>query len=473
MESQASKSRVSELLEKFTRNEFGGNFKNGGGGGHHKETPPNNNMREAVNGKFSNYTKNLNQNANNYANGGVGGQVANGGGGPAAKLGNGGSSVGDILATLNNLNGSASNNNHIKAQNSYDRYPKRGGGLQVFPMNGLNEQMNNSTNRNSSFAENQRLKAHADRLREQEVSRSEQDRLEEILQMCAEYERQNSSSSNMTASPIVQNRIKTNGSLPRDKKSPFGSEMNSPMYNDCKNGQVFFPSDSTPAVVENKMPKMGQSTGYENVALVASMRRAEISSRYENVSDIVGDTHEYPLTPKKYVPQSPRTKIRTNCQASPKPAQKSVEQERKTEYDLLMKSFEDRQAVEQQEQQKYSEAERRILTNLRLNGSSSSSSNGNGVAGEKADGKSLTALKKSRNEVLRRVRELKTQIADLQRQEDEVLREVSITLQRFIICRQYFTATYFLLSLSIYNMDIILNHVKVSMWTAADVYRAH
>lgn len=421
VESQQSKSRVSELLEKFTRNEFGGNFKNGGGG--HKETPPNSNMRESVNGKFSTYTKNLNQNANNYANGG--GQVANGnGGGPAAKLGNGGSSVGDILATLNNLNGGATNNNQIKAQNSYDRYPKRGGGLQVFPMNGLNEQMNNSTNRNSSSAENQRQKAHADRLREQEVSRSEQDRLEEILQMCAEYERQNSSSSNMTASPIVQNRIKTNGSLPRDKKSPFGSEMNSPMYNDCKNGQVFFPSDNpSVVVVAEKMPKMGQSTGYENVALVASMRRAEISSRYENVSDIVGDTHEYPLTPKKYVPQSPRTKIRTNCQASPKPAPKSVEQERKNEYDLLMKSFEDRQAVEE-EQQKYSEAERRILTNLRLNGSSSSN-NGAASGAEKADGKSLTALKKSRNEVLRRVRELKTQIADLQRQEDEVLREVS------------------------------------------------
>lgn len=72
------------------------------------------------------------------------------------------------------------------------------------------------------------------------------------------------------------------------------------------------------------------------------------------------------------------------------------------------------------EEQKYSEAEKRIIANLRLN--SSSASNG---SGEKADGKSLATLKKSRNEVLRRVRELKTHIADLQRQEDEVLREVS------------------------------------------------
>lgn len=417
MESQASKSRVSELLEKFTRNEFGANMKNG-----QKETA-------AVNGKYSSYTKNLNQNANNYANGQVSaasnGSVKLNNNQTAASNGNGSAGAnGDILATLPNM--------HIsnKSNNSYDRYPKRGGGLQVFPMNGLNEQMNNNSGEptmNNGYAnslEVQRQRAHVERLREQEVSRAEQDRLEEIIQLCAEYERQNSSSSNMTASPIVQNRIKTNGSLPRDKKSPFGSEINSPLYNDCKNGQVFFPSD----VSVEKTPKKG-STGYENVHLVTSMRRIEVSSRYENISDVVGDTHEYPLTPqKKYVPQSPRTKIRTNCQASPKPVQKSVEQERKNEYDLLMKSFEDRQ-VQEEQQQKYSEAEKRIIANVRLNGSMKS----NGC-GEKADGKSLATLKRSRNEVLRRVRELKTEIADLQRQEDEVLREVSVVFLQWSQC---------------------------------------
>lgn len=433
VESQASKSRVSELLEKFTRNEFGANMKIG-----QKET-----AAAAVNGKFSSYTKNLNQNANNYANGQVSSAASNG----SVKLNNnhtaasnGNASAagtnGDILTTLNNLpnmhSSSNNNNGHSKANNSYDRYPKRGGGLQVFPMNGLNEQMNNNNNSgeptiNNGYAnslEAQRQRAHVERLREQEVSLAEQVRLEEIIQLCAEYERQNSSSSNMTASPIVQNRIKTNGSLPRDKKSPFGSEINSPLYNDCKNGQVFFPSD----VSAEKTPKKC-STGYENVHLVTSMRRMEVSSRYENISDVVGDTHEYPLTPhKKYVPQSPRTKIRTNCQASPKPVQKSVEQERKNEYDLLMKSFEDRQVQEEQQQQKYSEAEKRIIANVRLNGSVKS----NGC-GEKADGKSLATLKRSRNEVLRRVRELKTEIADVQRQEDEVLREVSVRFLQWLV----------------------------------------
>lgn len=429
VESQASKSRVSELLEKFTRNEFGGSIKSGGGG--QKESP-------AMNGKFSNYNKNLNQNANNnYANGQVSALVAN----LSVKLNNSSSSNGGAVVVANGGDILSNNNspNMHKVQNSYDRYPKRGGGLQVFPMNGLNEQMNNNQNNNgttgldangyASPLEIQRQRAHVERLREQEVSRAEQDRLEEILQLCAEYERQNSSSSNMTASPIVQNRIKTNGSLPRDKKSPFGSEMNSPMYNDNKNAQIFFPSDVVNSQQEGKTAKKSSSTGYENVHLVTSMRRMEVSSRYENISDVVGDTHEYPLTPpKKYVPQSPRTKIRTNCQASPKPVQKSVEHERKNEYDLLMKSFEERQV--QEDQKKYSEAEKRIMANLRLNGSSGqiSSSNGCGGSGEKADGKSLATLKKSRNEVLTRVRELKAQIADLQRQEEEVLREVSFDI---------------------------------------------
>lgn len=426
---------MSELLEKFTRNEFGSSsFKsNNGGGGQREDTSRNSpamGRKEALSGKFTNYAKNLNQTANNnlnnnnnnnnnYANG----QVTNGSAG--AKLSNnnhhhnhhntGNSHSGDLLNHQPNMHG---NNGNSKVQNSYDRYPKQGGGLQLFPMNGLNEQMNNS---GESPVEIQRHRAHVERLREQEASRAEQDRLEEILQLCAEYERQNSSLSNITASPIVQNRIKTNGSLPRDKKSPFGSEISSPMFNECKNSQVFFPSENAPVEVL-RAPRMGSgsSTGYENVALVASMRRMEVSTRpYENVSDVVGDTHEYPLSPhKKYVPQSPRTKIRTNCQASPKPVQKTVEQERKNEYDLLMKSFEDRQVFE--DQQKYSEAEKRIIANVRLNGNSPSKE-----GAQKADGRSVATLKKSRNEVLRRVRELKTEIADLQRQEDEVLREVS------------------------------------------------
>ncbi|XP_063585475.1 pleckstrin homology-like domain family B member 1 [Penaeus indicus] len=68
-----------------------------------------------------------------------------------------------------------------------------------------------------------------DRMREQEAAAAERARLEEILTLCAEYERQQGGQGS-AASPrppahsphyaLTQNRIKTNGSLPRDKRLP-------------------------------------------------------------------------------------------------------------------------------------------------------------------------------------------------------------------------------------------------------------
>ncbi|XP_026826569.1 uncharacterized protein LOC105276749 [Ooceraea biroi] len=72
-------------------------------------------------------------------------------------------------------------------------------------------------------AETKRKQAQEERLREQEVERQEKMRLEEIVAMCAEYERQSA-----VEKPRQPNRIITNGSLPRDKRlggytSPFDS----------------------------------------------------------------------------------------------------------------------------------------------------------------------------------------------------------------------------------------------------------
>ncbi|XP_030378728.1 pleckstrin homology-like domain family B member 1 isoform X1 [Scaptodrosophila lebanonensis] len=197
----------------------------------------------------------------------------------------------------------------------YDRYPKPGtytyGGLQIYPMNGVNTDINNGVERSLSHAE-----------------------LEDMLKICTEYadrqqqqqqQQQHSShnvssgSGSITSSPIVQNRIKTNGSLPRDKKSPFQTGSNNSGSN------LANPSTS------------GSSTGYENVRLLGANRieingqlhvggggsagtvggaggsgsvstNATPKSSYENV--VVG----------KYVPQSPRTKIRTNCMSPKKDA---------------------------------------------------------------------------------------------------------------------------------------------------------
>ncbi|XP_071546028.1 uncharacterized protein [Panulirus ornatus] len=68
-----------------------------------------------------------------------------------------------------------------------------------------------------------------ERLREEEVAAAERARLEEILTMCAEYERQQQHPGPSPRPPhpghsphytLTQNRIKTNGSLPRDKRLP-------------------------------------------------------------------------------------------------------------------------------------------------------------------------------------------------------------------------------------------------------------
>lgn len=478
MESQNAANTAAIILDQFTRNELSTTNNNNNNllKNNLNHSPKvftadtvtvNASARDVLGTKFTNFTRNLNNNNhttttghnnNNYVNMQQQQGIVNNG--SSVEHNNNNNNLnknGDIMTAFNNLNGiNGGHNGLFKVQNTYDRYPKSRGGLQVFHMNGVNEQINNEQQQQQQQGqlEGQRQRAHNERVHEQEVSRAEQERLEEILQLCAEYERQNSSSSsNITASPIVQNRIKTNGSLPREKKSPFGSEMNSPLYNDTKNGQVFFPSDNYNHnhhyhnSNNNNNSKKTVSTGYENVALIAS-KKVELgnnSGRYENVSNVVGNTHEYPLLPKKPVyvpPQSPRTKIRTNCQVSPKTNHRAlttatVQPERKLEYDILMKTFEDRQLAE--DIKHYSEAEKRLLAGVRLGG----------------DVKSLTAAKRVRNEVLKRVRELKTQIADLQRQEDEVLREVTAVNHLSIIIRFSFysilvhKSIYILLSLCV------------------------
>ncbi|XP_018404915.1 PREDICTED: pleckstrin homology-like domain family B member 1 [Cyphomyrmex costatus] len=81
-------------------------------------------------------------------------------------------------------------------------------------------------------AETKRKQAQEERLREQEVERQEKMRLEEILAMCAEYERQST-----IEKPRQPNRIITNGSLPRDKRlcytsfdSPKSPSKNQPHF---------------------------------------------------------------------------------------------------------------------------------------------------------------------------------------------------------------------------------------------------
>ncbi|KAL6266251.1 hypothetical protein P5V15_003112 [Pogonomyrmex californicus] len=102
-------------------------------------------------------------------------------------------------------------------------------------------------------AETKRKQAQEERLREQEVERQEKMRLEEILAMCAEYERQTT-----VEKPRQPNRIITNGSLPRDKRLGYTSPFDSPK-SPSKN-QPHFSFDA------GKQTNWGTSS-YENVSV--------------------------------------------------------------------------------------------------------------------------------------------------------------------------------------------------------------
>ena len=128
-----------------------------------------------------------------------------------------------------------------------------------------------------------------------EIHSYDEEPLEDMLKICTEYtDRQDRSyGGSVNSSPIVQNRIKTNGSLPRDKKSPFYQEMQSSYQGTTSN------LSQSPRTCE-------KSSGYENVQKTQQNQVEFLgtikSSGYENV---------------KLVPRSPRNKIKTNCM-SPK-----------------------------------------------------------------------------------------------------------------------------------------------------------
>lgn len=401
--------------------------------------------------KFNNFTKNLPQNSINYSSNSQGDKnngipsVQNNYVNVSSVFG--GENSSSVLTKVNNLGSSSSSSSKSpQSPASYDRYPKPGsyGSLQIFPMNGVNSQINGDQEVSS---ETQRQKAHLERMREQEISLMEQERLEEILKMCSDYERQNQS---ITSSPIVQNRIKTNGSLPRDKKSPFCE----------KNPNVFFPTDSG-----YKKP----NSGYENVAILHDRRMEQqqqqqpTSGRYENIDSFrqideqnnqkSSNGYENVFNAKKYTPQSPRTRIKT-C-VSPK--KETID--KRNEYDELIHTFEEKLRAEikiLRENKSYEEnlngnAEKNQKNlDFNVNNVGDEVCNGsNGTNGynliedggnkirdrnvnkltvninKKIDEKQLFELNKKRVNILMKIREGKTQIAELQRQGEEVHREVS------------------------------------------------
>lgn len=152
-------------------------------------------------------------------------------------------------------------------------------------------------------AELKRNQAQQDRIKEQEMEKAEQERLEEILNMCAEYEKQQSDKNKS-----IPNRIKTNGSLPRDKRGQYAPP--SPSYSST-------PPSSPLDILHNELIKQSKHhnfedtpgstrTYYENVELKTpeqEFRVVERKSPYENV--YAQQNHPGPYPP------SPRTRIKT------------------------------------------------------------------------------------------------------------------------------------------------------------------
>jgi hypothetical protein len=313
--------------------------------------------------------------------------------------------------------------------------------MKIYPINGLSSPTNCPPDiglTDDQLREKQKIEQQT----EEEHKAQEQARLEEILNMCAEFERQNSNPTPtrrppLTHSPIVQNRIKTNGSLTRDKK-PLGEY--SPLYTPEKSSKqnVFFPDDaqrsSSPSSTSSRK-SAPTSTGYENVKIglngrveITPIVKPPPSNGYENVAPKNGG----------FIPQSPRTRIKTCPSLSPSPAaRKEIPVNQKNDYDMIIQCFEEKlkQEIKQLQESSFGEVPpyRKSSGATQENGVKEKvlSRKGSEEQADMAE-KTLEALQSDRNEILGTIRELKTKLSDLQSQEDEVMREVGVNKVTFL-----------------------------------------
>ncbi|XP_075166215.1 uncharacterized protein LOC142238424 [Haematobia irritans] len=255
-----------------------------------------------------------------------------------------------------------------QALNAYDRYPKLGN-LQIFPMNSINNEMNTTTSPGGQSSTPLSVYNRLDDRRDDEyneISNDERNHLDDMLKICTEYtDRQNhnhnpsggNGGGNITSSPIVQNRIITNGSLPRERKSPFQHDSQKSSFDGS------FNNVSASAMGNDNMDvSYSGSSGYENVRVLGP-KRIEINGQQQHQHSHAGGENYENVVVGKYVPQSPRTKIRTTCmspkkeqsfsgifsqKAEPQAQCKNINNSRQIEYDELLKTFGEKLQVEMQ-----------------------------------------------------------------------------------------------------------------------------
>lgn len=165
--------------------------------------------------------------------------------------------------------------------------------------------------------EQKRKQAQEARLREQEAEVQERARLEEILNMCAEYERQVQCERQQSKPPptptLQQNRIKTNGSLPRDKRLASPSATTGAAEDEL--AEIFtFETSSTSVIGSFSLNYSAMPVASPTVYSSGSDMAAHDTSTGPLPTNMIRSPYENVVinTPGTIIhPQSPRTRIRT------------------------------------------------------------------------------------------------------------------------------------------------------------------
>nr|XP_045622979.1 pleckstrin homology-like domain family B member 2 isoform X5 [Procambarus clarkii]XP_045622980.1 pleckstrin homology-like domain family B member 2 isoform X5 [Procambarus clarkii]XP_045622981.1 pleckstrin homology-like domain family B member 2 isoform X5 [Procambarus clarkii]XP_045622982.1 pleckstrin homology-like domain family B member 2 isoform X5 [Procambarus clarkii]XP_045622985.1 pleckstrin homology-like domain family B member 2 isoform X5 [Procambarus clarkii]XP_045622986.1 pleckstrin len=163
-----------------------------------------------------------------------------------------------------------------------------------------------------------------ERLKEQEAAAAERARLEEILTLCAEYERQHQAG---TPSPrphlsphytLTQNRIKTNGSLPRDKRVPSSPSALSatPTTPTIATTPTSATSPVSPA---NGITPKASSTSEDELDAIFSFDQPDLGSPVQHTASLTrnGTLPNYPPFPNPAPLQAPSHSPSPNSPKSP------------------------------------------------------------------------------------------------------------------------------------------------------------
>ncbi|XP_045540767.1 pleckstrin homology-like domain family B member 1 [Papilio machaon] len=207
------------------------------------------------------------------------------------------------LDCKNNLEGEECSRRDQKGivTSSYDRSP------QYMPV------YSNCQYDRSADAENMRIKAYQDRIKEEEQKEAETARLEEILNMCAEYERQIA-----TGNPITptekrsHNKIITNGSLPRSVA------LNNPNFIQTSDGYYKFDTSNRNTSMNNSLPHQRNLSSYENFDDTQSPSKLDQMTPEVTIGDNIGRMDEIgiPIFDDEFTEVSSPILIRKNGETS-------------------------------------------------------------------------------------------------------------------------------------------------------------